>query len=294
MPIPVTKETIRLARKANLYQFLVENHDDKLIHEGMYVRLKDHPSICIKMNHSGYSRFSNASEHGNGIDLLTSYFGYEKLDAIKALTGETVSACRNTNSIYHVPEQSSLLDFPKPAPPPYSRVFAYLTKCRGLSCDTVSALMKAKLLYQEVTHMNAVFMNREQDYCEIHSSISFGKSFHSCRRANPATYWSFRVGRAQHVTRAYICEGAIDAISLYELLRRAKTLLPGTMYCSIGGVSNQKAIDAIALGEYEVYIAVDNDTAGAACRNRNSNFSSIIPQEKDWNDDLQSLNRTLV
>ena len=87
----------------------------------------------------------------------------------------------------------------------------------------------------------------------------------------------------------FCCEGAIDAISLYELHRYEGGGCSGNLYCSIGGVSNQQAIDKIASCAYEVIMAVDNDAAGAACRSRNSQFSSIVPQGKDWNDDLRNI-----
>lgn len=288
MSLPVSRETIHAARMADLHQFLIDNHPEEIIREGSYIRLKEHSSICIKQHHSGYCRFSDATEHGNGIDLLTLYLGYDKLDAIRALALGSNPECRSFSPLLSASDHSRFT-YPSPASKPYSRVTAYLVKSRALSNDTVSALMKAGLLYQEASHMNAVFINHEQDYCEIHGTLSFGKSFHGCRRVSPTGYWSFRVGKASPVQRAYVCEGAIDAISLYELHRYEGGGCSGNLYCSIGGVSNQQAIDKIASCAYEVIMAVDNDAAGAACRSRNSQFSSIVPQGKDWNDDLRNI-----
>ena len=62
-----------------------------------------------------------------------------------------------------------------------------------------------------------------------------------------------------------------------------------SIHSAIDGVSNQHAIDAIASDDYEVILAVDNDTAGASCRNKNGQFSAIVPEKKDWNEDLQML-----
>ena len=89
----------------------------------------------------------------------------------------------------------------------------------------------------------------------------------------------------------YICEGAIDAISLY--LVRAGTKINHAeqgLYCAIGGVANQQRIDRIknyaADAGCQVVIAVDNDKAGEQCRQRNPDCRAWIPRLKDWNEGL--------
>ncbi len=62
------------------------------------------------------------------------------------------------------------------------------------------------------------------------------------------------------------------------------------IYASIGGAGKQTAIDRIKQFKQAV-IAVDNDDAGAECRARNSELDSIIPVNKDWNEDLMDLNQ---
>ena len=44
----------------------------------------------------------------------------------------------------------------------------------------------------------------------------------------------------------------------------------------------------------EIYICTDNDTAGHACRERNSNLNTLIPVKKDWNDDLCEKTKELM
>ena len=79
----------------------------------------------------------------------------------------------------------------------------------------------------------------------------------------------------------------IDAISLYEIHRSDGQLSPGTMYCSIGGVGKQYAIDDISGSGYErIILAVDNDDAGDICRARNGQLEHLVPMGKDWNEDL--------
>ena len=173
------------------------------------------------------------------------------------------------------------MSFPLSAQPPFTRVYAYLTRSRGIPECTVQRLIDAKLIYQEADHGNAVFVNREYDYCEIRGTLTFGQPFHGCRKTKPDNYWSFGKPAGER-PKAYICEAAIDAISLYEILR-AKGPVNAT-FCSIGGVGNQKTIERIA-SQYDAVLAVDNDDAGAKCRERNPGVPFLFPTTKDWNSD---------
>lgn len=112
--------------------------------------------------------------------------------------------------------------------------------------------------------------------------------------SDPAAFWWFKPCALEtDPTVAHVCEGAIDAISLYLLLSVDPALHAGQgLYCSIGGVANQQRIDAILAGMSaagcSTIIAVDNDDAGADCRQRNPGCRSIVPSGKDWNVDLIS------
>lgn len=58
-------------------------------------------------------------------------------------------------------------------------------------------------------------------------------------------------------------------------------------YISIGGAAKQPAIDRIKR-QIKTVLAVDNDSAGQICRDRNSELPFILPVTKDWNEDLQT------
>ena len=114
-------------------------------------------------------------------------------------------------------------------------VYSYLTIKRNIPGDTVNMLMAKGLLYQDV-HKNAIFINRDCTRWELRGTNTYiGKR---CRTnpGNKDQFWYFGNPRGSF----YICEGAIDAISLYELRGRK----PG-WYASIPGVSHQAIIDRI-------------------------------------------------
>jgi hypothetical protein len=175
---------------------------------------------------------------------------------------------------------------PEAAPGPYRRVYAYLMH-RGIPADVIQRLESSGLLYQDRPYGNAVFISRERDYCELRGTLTYSeRPFHGCRRSAPDRFW-YTVSPDGKPQTAFICEGAIDAISLLLIHRKAGITVPAA-YFSIGGVSNQQAIERIKRIFPAPVLAVDNDPAGRKCRERNPDLGYIVPVLKDWNEDLLS------
>ena len=130
------------------------------------------------------------------------------------------------------------------------------------------------------------FLSKNRDYAEIRGTFP-GRKFHDCWKISKDRFWAYReIGFTPQ--KAYVCESAIDALSLC-LLRQYEC--HKFLFCSIGGVANQSAIDRIKRF-LPVIIAVDNDDAGERCRKNNPDVPFIIPTAKDWNDDLQMLKQS--
>jgi len=277
------KEQIKAARHADLYAFLVKYHDSNFKHEGDSIRPKDNHSISIKKGYNGYKDFSNG-ETGNSIDFLTKYMEYTFLDAVSTLSGEPVSAHpvnMQQDGIENAPPQ-----FPAPIDGMYKNLFAFL-KNRCISAETIQILVKQKLLYQEKSRNNIVFINAERNFGEIRGTYTFGKAFHGIvPDSRHDGFWWFRTSK--DASKCYICEAAIDAISLYEL-HKIQGNHEDAYYISIAGVAKQPAIDRLKRSKYNLILAVDNDMAGQQCRDRNPELEYILPIKKDWNEDLQDL-----
>jgi DNA primase len=73
------------------------------------------------------------------------------------------------------------------------------------------------------------------------------------------------------------------------LIHKAQGKTNPAVYVSIGGVSNQQAIDRLKRKKLAVVLAVDNDSAGDECRQRNPDLTTLIPYNNDWNDDLRQM-----
>lgn len=281
----VTREEIRSARAASLYDYLSSNHSDLFRRSGRCLYMKDHDSVYIKDGFPGYNDFSTGS-HGNPVDFLTRYLNYGFVEAVNALNygGSVKDAWQGPGSFRRAaPERASGIVLPQPAPGPYRRMYAYL-KGRGLPQWMIRHLEASGLAFQDNEHGNIVFVTPERDYCELRGTLTYAdRPFHGCRKTSPDRFWYITTNR--RTQKAYICESAIDAVSLL-LLHMDAGKREGAAYLSIGGVCNQQAIDRIKR-RITAVLAVDNDAAGNVCRERNPDLQYIIPENKDWNEDLQ-------
>lgn len=268
----VSKEEIRAARTADLYDFLLRMHPDEFKREGHWLRMKSQPGLCLKKGCGGYKDYATL-ETGNSIDFLLRYMRYSFVDAVSALSSENLSTPRNDPAVRDIvfPERS----------PQDAAMRQYLSG-RGFPDETMDQLESAGLLYQDI-HRNAVFRSAKADFYESRGTWP-GKPFHQCGKKTPDSFWSFCPEGPPK--RAYICEGAIDAVSLC-LIHSRKGMAENNAYCGIAGVANQQTIERIRVWLPAV-LAVDNDAAGEQCRNRNSGIPSMIPRGKDWNEDLIS------
>jgi len=277
VPMFFSKDEIQTARKADLSGFVYSNYRDRFIVEGTSLKLAANPSVSIKKGFPGYYDFSTR-EHGNSIDFLVKHLDFSFVDAVSALVkfrpDVTVSASPQKRK-FDPPEEAQV----------FKSAENYLLS-RGINIRIISFLRSNHLIYQDY-RQNIVFINRDRDFYEIRGTYS-KKSFHQSQRLNPGGYWFFSL--AEDPQMAYVCESSIDALSLLQLnLSKAQDIYAA--YCSIAGVANQSAIQHIAKRYSLTILAVDNDPAGDACRDRNSGLKSIRPVLKDWNEDLLSMQK---
>jgi len=276
----VTREQIEEARNTDLFEYLLENHEDDFKREPNALRLEDQKSVYIKRGSNLWIDWTTGLG-GDAIDFLQKYYGYSFTDAVKELLddgGDSRTIVHYKQNIQD--EEPHEFIEPTQNPNGNKNVFAYMTKTRGIPADTVNTLVDAGLLYQDVNN-NAVFMNYNRDRCEIVGTCTYGEKFKGTRCTYKDRFWY--MGKTGDTV--YITEGAIDAISLYELLGRKKAI-----YASLPGVGNQCIIDRIVnTGKYHVILAVDADEAGSIRRACNPQLEHLITQHcKDWNDELRA------
>lgn len=279
-----TKKQMQAARKANLYDYLMCNHLSDCIKDGNSLRPKCNHSISIKKGYAGYKDFSS-DETGNSVDFLVRYMGYDLDTAVFALSEQVASvfiaeAEREKELNIVVP-----VEFPKSLTGRWKQLYAYL-QARGISVDIINLLVQQKIIYQSAERNNIIFINRERDFAEARGTYTYGKPYHRIYKGQADRFWWFKPWEGT-VECVYVCEAAIDAISLYQLHTSSKEAQKA-IYVSLGGVANQQTIDRLKRqpAGYKVVLAVDNDAAGEACRKRNNDLDYILPEGKDWNEDL--------
>ena len=294
--MPVPKELIRAARRADLYNFLLEQHPDE-VEESRKDRnslwLKDNHSISIKRGYTGYTDWATG-ETGNSLDLLVRHLGYNLTDAVLALTGTVATLPVQRRDPPRPTMTSSTPELPAPYAGRYRQLLAYLTQTRGLPIEAVQQLIDRGLLYQDAAHNNAVFVNAARTYAEIRGTLSSVPYHALAPNSDYYACWWF-VGGPDGISidtpcdTAMVFESAIDAISLYAILHSCGDE-PVTRYCSIGGVGNQQRIDLIRQYHRKTILAVDNDAAGRACLQRNPALPTRRPKHTDFTADLLAIN----
>ena len=277
-----TKNQMQAARRANLYDYLMCNHLSDCIKDGNSLRPKCNHSISIKQGYAGYKDFAS-DEKGNSVDFLVRYMGYSLDDAVFALVGQGSSLIVKSEK---KPDIVVPVEFPKPLEGRWKQLYAYL-QARGISVDIINLLIQQKVIYQSDERNNIIFINRERDFAEARGTYTYGnKPYHRVYKGQADRFWWFKPWEGS-VECVYVCEAAIDAISLYQLHMSAKEPQKA-IYVSLGGVANQQTIDRLKRqpAGYKIILAVDNDAAGEACRKRNNDLDYILPRSKDWNEDL--------
>lgn len=304
----VSKEQIRIARKADLYGYLLENHGNEIQKEGESIRLCADHSVSIKNGFSGFMDFAT-EETGNAIDCLTTYFDYDLQEAVISLcefmgydaSESGVSNEKIPNQIDTTIQKPEMPDInpastfilPEPVGGQPKNLFAYLTQTRCIPADIVKWLISEGVMYQEREHNNIVFVNPERTFAEIRGTNT-SKSFHQVMFSDKEAFWWFKTeGVRSDPKVAYVFEAAIDAISMYAIQKMCNVKTENIIFSSIAGVANQQRIDRIKAGMaaagLQTVLAVDNDKAGEQCRKRNPECEYAIPRYKDWNENLQHL-----
>lgn len=266
----LAKETLESCRHTNLYNFIKSYDPHSWYQEGIhYLRNKQHDSCVICSNGNWYWN-SRGLAGKNPIDFICSFYGLPFLKAVEAISNHTTIATIENDGI-------------KPQSPPARQrgqcleLYSYLCITRKLKSSIIRKLVSSKKIYlsSEYGYSNICFLNPDNNHYELIGISS--KRFKRISDAN--NYWIF--GDITSNT-AYICESAIDAISLFQLIGNKFAA-----YISIGGSSTrQKLIKNLIKTYPKAILAVDNDAAGDKLAELFPQLPRIIPTLKDWNEDL--------
>ncbi|MCQ5144466.1 DUF3991 and toprim domain-containing protein [Enterocloster bolteae] len=287
-----TDDQKQRANAVDLEDFL-NRQGEKLLKSGREKRLASDHSITVW----GNEWYDHAVEKGGcAIDFVQMFYGRSFPDAVTMLlNGEQGQSYR--------PSEQRQPEPPKPFVLPEAnkdmrRVFAYLTKTRCLDREVVSAFAHAKLIYEDAKYHNAVFVGCDADGVARHAhkrgTYTQGEPFKGNVDGCDPRYSFHYTGQSDTV---YVFEAPIDMLSFISLYQKD---WKQHSYVSLCGVAEHALVQLLSLNPQvkKTGLCLDNDKAGLKARIRLTDILaereygevfSLLPKQKDWNEDLQKL-----
>lgn len=238
-----------------------------------------HDSCRVTLG-KGWYWFARGIGSRNPIDFLIAYYALnfnEAVDVLRKHIGYDISLDKKSFiEGHHADTKISTKTSPEIAVMPWMQLYDYLTNGRHISKETVDCLIESNLAYQTKGHYaNICFINKNRNHWEI---VGMHPTKKYKQVSDAQNYWAYELGQQ----RAYICESAIDAISLYELISDRDAT-----YISIAGsVTRCHLIDRIIKEYSEALLGVDNDDAGDKVAGMYPYLQRLKPRMKDFSEDL--------
>ncbi len=281
----------------DLEQFLLRQ-GEKLIPSGHEKRLTSDHSITVRGNHW----YDHAEEKGGGpISFMQKFYGLSYPEAVtRLLGGEQGKAYEPIRSQPQKEKKSFALP---PASPTMRRLYAYLLQHRGISREVLDAFVHAKLIYESAElskdgsreHHNAVFVGKDEHGAARHAHkrglYTFGEGYKRNVSGCDPRYSFHHCGTSD---RLYVFEAPIDLLSFVSIY-------PGGWqdhsYVALCGTSGHAMLWMLEQNPelQKIALCLDNDTAGIKAATRlaealqekgYSQIGTLLPEHKDWNDDL--------
>lgn len=295
--INFSDEDLYRANNADLVTFL-ESHGERVKRVGatfQYIYTDaagTHDSVTI----SGGKWYDHKNQRGGyAVKFLQEFLGFSFQDSVLELLGGNCSAQIEKPT-------------PKPVVKPFElpeansdmrRVFAYLTKQRFINPQIISHFAHEHKIYEDKKFHNVVFVGTDENgvpkQASVRSTISFGKPFRITVAVSDTNYSFSHFGNDG---KLFVFEAPIDMLSFITLNQKD---WKNHSYIAMNGVYESALLKALEshLDLKNIYICTDNDEGGIEAAERlcdilraknYENVFRILPQNKDWNEDLKAHN----
>lgn len=129
--------------------------------QGNVYTMKEHDSMVFTKE--GMWFWNSRNLHGGAIEFITMFEQRSYVDAVLILAGER-QMTQATSYAPKAPQQEEKKEFVLPkANEDCRRVFAYLSKQRGIDFDIVKQAVRQKVLYESAPYHNAIFVSRDDN-----------------------------------------------------------------------------------------------------------------------------------
>ncbi len=291
--IPFTEEQKLRAGEVDLEEFL-RSRGERLIRSGHDKRMESDHSVTIR----GSSWYDHAAQRGGGpISFLQNFYRMSYPDAMRTLLGgdggKAYPAARNLEpepaKAFALPERNSDM----------RRVYAYLIQQRHIDKDVITHFAKARLLYEDAEHHNCVFVGTDENGIPRHahkrSTNSYGEAFRINVEGSDPRYSFHHVGRDGHL---FVFEAPIDMMSYITLHPDRWQEHSYVACCGTSFLPVQQIADMMPKRIGELFLCLDNDKPGQTasermaeqCRPWDVKVVLLLPEHKDWNEDLVQQN----
>ena len=290
--VPYTDEQITRANNTDIPAML-QSIGHKVKKEGANWRwVSGHDSLMIKGNE--WYRNSAQSGGGGAVNFCKQYLDMNFKEAMAfLLNGE-----HGRGFPEMAPEQEHERNFELPAAHENTRrVFAYLTKERGIDPDIVFHFVHTKKIYEDADYHNAVFVGHDENgtarFACKRGTVSYATSAFRRDVAGSDKRYAFHHDGLRG--NLYVFEAPIDLLSYISLHKKG---WQQHSYIALGGVS-PAALNHFLKHTYAdiqgVCLCLDNDRAGLEAvqrigkdlQGRGYEVSAYLPHYKDWNQQLQ-------
>ncbi|MFG6373924.1 MAG: DUF3991 and toprim domain-containing protein [Oscillospiraceae bacterium] len=288
--IHFTEEQKTRAASVDLEEFL-RMRGEKLTRSGGEKRMASDHSVTIR----GSEWYDHAAEKGGGpISFVRDFYGLSYPEAVSLLlNGEQ-------GVEYPIAKQKEGVP-PKPfeLPPVHSdcrRVYAYLLKQRRVDREVISHFVKAELLYEDAKYHNCVFVGTDENGVPRHahkrSTNSYGEAFRINVDSSDPRYSFHHIGEDEQL---FVFEAPIDMLSYITLNPDGWERHSYVSCCGTSSIPVLNMLDRLPQVR-QVFLCLDNDEAGHSASQRMAELITdrglsterLIPENKDWNEDLVS------
>jgi hypothetical protein len=282
----IEESIINQARNTDLASYLI-NKGIALTKQGKGMALVEHDSLSITGN---LWFWRSRRIGGNTLDYLQKVEGMTFKQAIEELTGEKGGQIVPYVPIPHEPKALVMPD----KADNIKRLYAYLTKTRGISPKVLDICLKRHLLYQD-THGNAVFRMRDIAGKVVGAEIVGTSQQHRFKGIATGSRlgYGFNISFGAEPQKLLLFESAIDLLSYITLYGNKLT---SHVLISMAGLKEVTAVNMASLygiAMNNVYCCVDRDEAGINfCDNMQSKHGTkrhlppVTLNIKDWNEIL--------
>lgn len=273
----LSDEEVAQAKRVAAYSWLLQHrgHDFKQVGRGEWQhRVYD----SLTLYEGGWHRFSSNTGGKDAISYLCTIEGLDFISACREVLGlpeyeyreDRSAAAEQPRQVQAVPApptdqpaEARQLELPT-ADEKNHRVFAYLTKTRGLNRGVVNDALKQDLIYQSAKYGSAVFLGKDKAgqvrYASVRGTSEQSRFRQECAGSDKRYAFCYTPYGGHEVQRLVVAESPIDALSMASLEGPRKD----SSYLSLGGVSTRGLCQFLSEHKQvqHLVLALDNDQAG--------------------------------